>query len=470
MQMASDVLFCRGCNESFPVATADRRCPQCGQALTIYELTPTLELDLTVDLARGPDGSAGDGPSEALVGKPFEAYTIDSFLGKGGMAWVFRATHNTLYRPCAIKILSPRPGGGREMVDLFLAEARAAASLVHPHIVAVHNIGQSGPLHYIELEYVPGQTLQQVVQAAGRLDPYSATELLSQACSALAEAHRCGVVHRDFKPSNVLVHRNGQAKLADFGLAKRVTGGGSPDESLAGTPYFMAPELFRSRPAGKASDVYAVGVSYFYLLTGEFPYVERNVGQLAELHANAPVPDPRERCPGVPEEVADLTMRCLAKRAEARPADGEHVHQELQAISRGACSLGKLVDTALRDLVVTRQDEEHRVTLNVPQPHGRSQQVGVEECQAPIARERVVRIFSVCGRAEPAYYRRALELNARLCHGSLAIQDLDGEPHFVMSNSFPRTTCDPEEIRRSIQEIARWADQVEAALGAMDRF
>jgi len=278
------------------------------------------------------------------------------------------------------------------------------------------------------------------------------------------------VVHRDFKPSNILVHRNGQAKLADFGLAKRVTRGGSLDDSLAGTPYFMAPELFRTRPASKASDVYAVGVSFYYLLTGEFPYVERNVGKLAQKHATAPVPDPRERCPGLPDEAADLTMRCLAKRADERPADGERVYRELQAISRGVCSLSKLVDTALRDLIVTRQDEERRVTVCVPQPHGRSQRVCVEECRAPIARERVVRIYSVCGRANPDYYRRALELNARLCHGSLAIQDYNGEPHFVMSNSFPRTTCDPEEIRRSIQEIARWADQVEAALATTDQY
>jgi eukaryotic-like serine/threonine-protein kinase len=470
VQVASELLFCRGCNESFAVATADRRCPQCGEMLTACDVAPTLDLDLTLMADQGLDVPAVAGPSEALIGKSFEGYSIDSFLGKGGMAWVFRATHNTLYRPCAIKILAPRPGSGADMVDLFLAEARAAASLIHPHIVTVHNIGQSGPLHYIELEYVPGQTLQQLVQAAGKLDAYSATDLLSQACSALAEAHRCGVVHRDFKPSNILVHRNGQAKLADFGLAKRVTRGGSLEDSLAGTPYFMAPELFRTRPASKASDVYAVGVSFYYLLTGEFPYVERNVAKLAEKHASAPVPDPRERCPGLPDEAADLTIRCLAKHADERPADGERVYRELQAISRGVCSLNKLVDSALRDLIVTRQDEQHRVTVCVPQPHGRSQRVCVEECRAPIARERVVRIYSVCGRANPNYYRRALELNARLCHGSLAIQDYNGEPHFVMSNSFPRTTCDPEEIRRSIQEIARWADQVEAALATTDQY
>lgn len=460
-------LYCRGCNESF--SAADGRCPQCGETLTAHELAATLDLDLTRALDEQAAGPLAPGPSQELIGKPFDAYTIDSFLGKGGMAWVFRATHNTLYRPCAIKILAPRTGY-RDMVELFLAEARAAAALVHPHIVTVHNIGHSHGLHYIELEYVPGRTLQQLVQAAGRLDAHTATEILSQTCSALAEAHRGGIVHRDFKPSNILVHRNGLAKLADFGLAKQVARRDASGDSLAGTPYFMAPELFRSRPASKASDVYAVGVSYYYLLTGEFPFISRDIVVLADHHARAPVPDPRERVPSVPVEAAELTMRCLAKQPEQRPADGEQVYRQLQAILRGTCSLGKLVDAALRDLAVTRQDGAQRVTVRVPQPHGRSQQVCIEECQAPRGQERLIRIFSMCGRADPAYYQHALELNSRLCHGALAIQDIDGKPFFVMSNNFPRTTCDPEEIRRSVQEIARWADRVEAELTNTDQY
>ncbi len=470
MPMTNQTLYCRGCNEPFAAATADGRCPQCGQLLTAHELAPTLDLEATLSVEAAGESRSGLESSEALVGKPFDSYTIESFLGKGGMAWVYRATHNTLYRPCAIKILTPRQRSGKEMVELFLAEARAAAALVHPHIVTVHNIGENSGLHYIELEYVPGQTLQQMVQAAGKLDAFTATEMLSQTCSALAEAHRCGVVHRDFKPSNILVHRNGLAKLADFGLAKRVAAGSASGESLAGTPYFMAPELFRARPAGKASDVYAVGVSYYYLLTGEFPFVDRDVARLSEKHANAPVPDPRERCPDVPGEAAELSMRCMAKRPDERPPDGENLYRELQAISRNVCHLGKLVDAALRDLIVTRDDQEHRITVCVPQPRGRTQRVCVEECTAPVGRERVVKIYSVCGPANPDYYRRALEMNARLCHGSLAIEDVDGSPHFVMVNSFPRATCDPEEIRRSIVEIARWADEVENKLTATDRY
>ena len=469
MPMATPTLYCRGCNKPF-AAPADGRCPQCGQLLTAYELAPTLDLDLTLPFEPPVEARPVPEPSEELVGKPFDCYTIESFLGKGGMAWVYRARHNTLYRPCAIKVLVPRPGSGAAMVELFMAEARAAASLVHPHIVTVHNIGQNGSLHYIELEYVPGQTLQQMVQAAGKLDALPATEILAQTCSALAEAHRCGIIHRDFKPSNILVHRNGLAKLADFVLAKRVNVGKAAGESLAGTPYFMAPELFRMRPASKASDVYAVGVSYYYLLTGEFPFVGRNVAALADKHACAPVPDPRERWPDVPGEAAELAMRCMAKRPEERPPDGVKLHRELRAISRNVCHLGKLVDAALRDLIVTRADEEHRITVSVPQPGGRSQRVCVEECVAPVGGERVVKIYSVCGPARPDYYRRALEMNARLCHGALGIEDVHGQPHFVMVNSFPRATCDPEEIRRSVQEISHWADEVERKLTATDRF
>ena len=469
MPIATETRYCPGCNEPF-AAPGDGCCPQCGQTLTAYMLAPTLDLDSTSSVEPAGHGRPAADPSESLVGKSFDSYTIESFLGKGGMAWVYRAKHNELYRPCAIKILAPRPGRGEDMVEMFLAEARAAASLVHPHIVTVHNIGQTGPLHYIELEYVPGQTLQQMVQAAGKLDAYPATEFLSQTCSALAEAHRCGVVHRDFKPSNILVHRNGLAKLADFGLAKLVAASQAAGESLSGTPYFMAPELFRARPASKASDVYAVGVSYYYLLTGEFPFVDRNVGLLSEKHAHAPVPDPRERCPEVPAEAAELALRCMAKRPQDRPPDGESLHRELQAIGRGVCQIGKLVDAALRDLIVTREDDAQRISVCVPQSGGRSQRVCIEECADPVGRERVVKICSVCGPAHPDYYRRALEMNARLCHGSLAIEQIGGEPYFVMVNSFPRATCDPEEIRRSIQEIARWADEVEGKLTASDQY
>jgi eukaryotic-like serine/threonine-protein kinase len=290
------------------------------------------ESDATTELAETAcyefaraDGSASDLRPEFL-GRSFECYTIDAFLGKGGMAWVFRARHNALQRACAIKILCPRVQQRTlDSLELFLAEARAAASVVHPHIVTVHNIGQIGEYHFIELEYVPGRALQTILDETGQLPPLRATELLLQSCSALAEAHRHGLIHRDFKLSNILVGPEDFAKLADFGLAKRLDDEPGPQTSpsqLAGTPYYMAPELFAGQPAGTTSDVYAAGVSYYYLLTGKLPFPEHSLAQLVRMHREQPPPDPRSCCPDLPAEVVALLERCLAKNPADRPSDG----------------------------------------------------------------------------------------------------------------------------------------------------
>jgi serine/threonine-protein kinase len=409
--------------------------------------------------------------SQSMIGCEFDCYTIEAFLGKGGMASVFRAMHKSLYRPCAIKVLSPsRRNEGADLVQSFLAEARSAASVVHPHIVTVHNIGDSGSFPYIELEYVSGPSLQQMVQTEGQLDPYQSTEILVQACSALAEAHRCGLVHRDFKPSNILVTKTGLAKLSDFGLAKRVSAGAARTETLAGTPYFMAPELFSGTYAGKRSDVYAVGVSYYYLLTGQFPFVARSVPELARKHTSEPIPDPREACPRLPAEAVELLTRCMAKERDQRPADGAELQRELKAILRAMRSIRSLVDEAVKGLDFQCNYDESRVSIRVPLPGDRWQWVYVEDCTAKLAGERVVKVYSICCPAQDKYFRDALELNATVSYGSLAIDDVQGKPCFVMVNTYPRATCDPGEVRRSVLDVAHWADEVERLLTGQDRY
>ena len=469
--MTTDTRYCRGCNESFTASEADPRCPQCGLLMTGDDLAPTMDLEETavLDQTAPPEDTSEFGRS--LIGCEFDCYTIDAFLGKGGMASVFRALHNSLCRPCAIKVLSPsRRNRGSDLVELFLAEARSAASVVHPHIVTVHNIGHSGTFPYIELEYVPGPSLQQMVRSEGQLDPYRATDILAQACSALAEAHRCGLVHRDFKPSNILVSNTGLAKLSDFGLAKRIAAGDSQTETLAGTPYFMAPELFRGTQTGKGSDVYAVGVSYYYLLTGQFPFVARTVPELAAKHASEPIPDPREICPEIPAEAVDLLARCMAKQREQRPADGAQLYHELKAILRAMRTIESLVDDAVRGLDLECQYDGTRVSVRVPQPGNRWQWVYIEDCTAELAAERVVKIYSICCPAQETYFRRALELNATVSYGSVAIDDVQGKPYFVMVNTYPRATCDPGEVRRSVLDVGRWADEVERVLTGQDRY
>ena len=469
--MKADTRYCKGCNESFTAAGSDLRCPQCGLLITGDDLAPTMDLAETAALDQVEPPEDTPEYDRSLIGSEFDCYTIDAFLGKGGMASVYRALHNSLCRPCAIKVLSPsRRNRGSDLVELFLAEARSAASVVHPHIVTVHNIGHSGTFPYIELEYVPGPTLQQMVQSEGQLDPYRATDFLAQTCSALAEAHRCGLVHRDFKPSNILVSNTGLAKLSDFGLAKRVAADDTQTELLAGTPYFMAPELFQGKQTGKGSDVYAVGVSYYYLLTGHFPFVARAVSELAGKHASEPIPDPREICPRLPAEAIDLLTRCMAKQRGQRPADGAALYGELKAILRAMRSIESLVDDAVRGLDFECQYDGTRVSVRVPQPGNRWQWVYIEDCTAVLSEERVVKIYSICCPAQEAYFRHALELNATVSYGSLAIDDVQGKPYFVMVNTYPRATCDPGEVRRSVLDVARWADEVERVLTGQDRY
>ncbi len=207
---------------------------------------------------------------------------------------------------------------------MFLSEARAAASLVHPHVVTVHNVGEAGNDHFIELEYIPGQSLQSLRANQPVMTPIEATGYLMQSCSALAAAHQQGMVHRDFKPANILVRQDGVAKLADFGLAKRIV----PTRRRRNKDCRVRPtswprSCFKASPGTPASDVYAVGVSYYYLLTGTFPFTSRNLLQLEQLHAQQAVPDPRVARPDIPEAAVATIRRALAKRPEDRHRDGD---------------------------------------------------------------------------------------------------------------------------------------------------
>lgn len=422
--------------------------------------TPVHQTADTADLAR------------RLLGTQLAQYEFKSLLGQGGMASVFLAQHQTLQRPCAIKILSPELLRRQpESVERFLAEARSAASLVHPHVVTVHNIGQSRGYHFIELEYIPGKSLQALKEQTPRMPILTATRYLLQAASALAAAHRQGLVHRDFKPANILVRNDGVAKLADFGLAKRVGTGDSGDRSpLTGTPLFMAPELFLGQPGGKTSDVYAVGVSYYLLLTGRYPYDELTVPRLARLHAEQPIPDPRIVNAEIPAEIASLIAQALAKDPAERPADGGAMHAELSHVFTTLRTLQSIVEEAVAPLPASLQVAQDRLEVRLSLPHGRAQTVFIEQTQATPWSTNIVRVYSICGPADPSYFRRALELNSQIPHGSLAIETIGGEPHFVMVHSYLRATCEPLELRHGVQEIAHWADRVERALTGGDQY
>ena len=463
--------FCPQCRRLVFATVVDHACPGCGRPTSVVHSAPTLDLtDLssTGDCVVRMPGT--EGFPDRLLGRSIGLYDIESLLGKGGMAWVFLARHNTRHRPCAIKVLCPELLGRQaDSLDLFMAEARAAASLVHPHIVAIHNVGELESHHFIEMEYVPGCSLEQLISERPSLPLLDATSFLLQSCSALAAAHRQGLAHRDFKPANILVRSDGTAKLADFGLAKHISRQPvTSDGRLTGTPQFMAPELFRGEQANQQSDIYAVGVSYFHTLTGQFPFIHETIAGLAQAHADQPIPDPSSFRQDIPAEAAAIIARCLAKNPQDRFQDSVALLSEMQRVFSGMRDFPTLIAKALAELSVELKSSAGRIVVTMRLGRDRSQRVHIEVCPAQLGESKLIRIYSVCAPIDETYFRRALEFNASMPHGALAIQDIDGAPHFVMLNSYLQATCEAEDIRRSVQEVAQWADDMEQMLTGRD--
>ncbi len=405
------------------------------------------------------------------MGSSLGSYRIERLLGRGSMACVYKARHLGLDRDCALKImdstLDSRQPGIREQ---FWAEARAAANLLHPHVVTIYNLGSAEGHHFIEMEYVRGgRTLRDTLVHEGPLEPARAATLARQIVLALGAAHDSGLVHRDIKPANVLLTPRGDAKLADFGLVRRLeelTQGGAP---LAGTPTYMAPELFHGTPASTRSDIYAVGVLLFYCLSGRLPVVADSVGQLIQLHRSQPIPDIREVAPAVPENLAGILSRCLATAPEDRYDTAAGLAEALQDVISRRRDTESLVRESVRGMDCFIQGCRDTFRLIVSLPGDRLQEVIVEASEAP-GQDPVLTVFSVCGPADPAYFQYALRLNSQLTYGSISVHDVLGSPMFVMSRTFLLDTVGLEDLRNAIVEIARRSDRIEKQLTRMDQY
>jgi predicted Ser/Thr protein kinase len=244
-----------------------------------------------------------------------DRYELEELVGTGGMSTVFRAHDRQLERRVAIKILHEHYADDPEYLERFRREARAVAKLSHPNIVTVIDRGDDGGRQYIVFEHVEGENLKELVVRSGRLPVRAALELALDVANGLAFAHDHGLVHRDVKPQNVLLSREGEVKVTDFGIARslHMDHGVTQTGTVLGTGEYLAPEQASGKQVSPATDVYSLGVVLWELLAGDVPFVGENFVAVALRHVNEPPPPLRERRPDVSPRLEAAVDRALAK-------------------------------------------------------------------------------------------------------------------------------------------------------------
>jgi beta-lactam-binding protein with PASTA domain/predicted Ser/Thr protein kinase len=281
--------------------------------------------------------AVGTTVSDPLVGRLLDGrYQVESRLARGGMATVYEALDTRLDRTIALKVMHPGLAEDRDFVARFIREAKSAARLSHPNVVAVYDQGTDDGHVFLAMEYVRGRTLRDLLRERDRLTPREAFTILEPVLAALAAAHRAGLIHRDVKPENVLLADDGRIKVADFGLARAVSGNTTTSTVglVMGTVAYLSPEQVERGVADPRSDVYAAGILLFEMLTGSKPFAGDTPIQVAYQHVHNDVPAPSTRRGGLPAAVDGLVGRATRRDPDGRPADASAFLAELSKMRR----------------------------------------------------------------------------------------------------------------------------------------
>lgn len=264
-------------------------------------------------------------------------YELQSRLGRGGMATVFRGSDRVLGRSVAVKVLASTFAKDGTFVERFRREAQAAAGLNHPNVVAVFDTGSDDGVHYIVMEYVEGRTLADVIREEGALPPTRAAEIAATACHALSSAHEKGMVHRDVKPGNVLLTSDGGVKVADFGIARVVSGEPlTVTGSVMGTASYLSPEQATGSKVDRRSDIYSLGCVLYEMLTGRIPFEGDTPVSIAYKHVEEEPTAPSSVNPAVPSALEAVVKRAMAKSPTDRYQSADEMARDLRHAAAGA--------------------------------------------------------------------------------------------------------------------------------------
>lgn len=284
--------------------------------------------------------------AEKYIGMMLDGrYEIMELIGSGGMAYVYKALCHRLNRYDAIKIMRDETAANEEFRKRFRAESQAVAMLSHPNIVSVYDVSHSDDIEYIVMELVDGITLKQYLQKAGALCPSEVLSFTTQIAKALKHAHNKGIIHRDIKPQNIMLLRDGMIKVADFGIASLQSDIEESSGETVGSVHYIAPEQARGAAPDARSDIYSLGIVMYEMLTGRLPYVGNSDTEVAVMHMNTQAAPPRAILPEIPEELERICLKAMDSDIDARYQTAGEMLDDLEAFRKQSLAAQVLEDS-----------------------------------------------------------------------------------------------------------------------------
>jgi len=322
-------------------------CVKCGTQLSFEEVSLTETKTLLKNRQELTTGSTFAG-----------RYQVVEEMGRGGMGKVYKVIDTKLKEELALKLIHPEIAVDERIIKRFGNELKMARKISHKNVCRMYHLEEEEGIHYLTMEFIRGESLKDMIGMMGQLSPGQALSVVKQVCEGLAEAHKLGVVHRDLKPGNIMIDREGNARIMDFGIARSLKAKGiTRTGTMIGTPEYMSPEQVEGLETDQRSDLYSLGVILYEMVTGRIPFDGETPFSIALKHKTEKPQDPRDINPQIPENVSRMIMRCLEKDREKRYQTAEELLADLSKIEEGIPTEERMIPrrraTVSREITVT---------------------------------------------------------------------------------------------------------------------